>query len=190
MPIPASSILPTVEDLKERLNVTSTTHDDELQDMLDAAAELVALHVGPLDSTSVTETHYGASGKHPLVLGRAPVLEVTSLTNVNGSTWTADDYTFEGASGLLRLAYAGGYARWSGDVTVTYTVGRESLPGPIREAVLIVAADMWSTQRGNAPSALPVADDLGLPASPNALPAIPPRAFSLLQPYLLGPSVA
>lgn len=187
MPVPASSILPTLADFKARASVVSSANDDELQDLLDAAVEIVEQRVGLLDAVTVTETHYDVSGKNPIVLRRTPALEVTALTNVNGSTWATSDVTLTD-SGLLRLAYNGGYASWSGDVTVTYTAGRDSLPRPIFEAILIVAGRLLETQRGNQPSARrPEPDELGF--DPNGLPLLPPRALELLQPYLLGPTI-
>lgn len=191
MPIPAGSILPLLSDLKEHLDIQRSVHDAELQGMLDAAVELVEGYVGPLDGVTTTETHYAVSRSLPLVLRRSPVLSVASVTDSYGNAYSGSDWTLDGPAGLLHLSRTGGaFGHWSGDVTVTYTAGRATLPTSVRMAILIVAADLWSTQRGNAPSALPVPDEAGSSTGPNALPAVPPRAYSLMQPYLLGPSVA
>lgn len=184
MPIPASSVLPTVDDLKAHVNILTTTHDAELQDMLDAAVEVVEGYVGPLDGGSVTETHYAPARGLPIVLRQVPVVAVTSVSSSVGTTYTSSDYVLDGAAGLLRAPYG-----WAGDVTVAYTTGRTSLPASIRLAILIVAAHLWETQMGggNAVPPYPGADvDGAVPAGF----AVPNRAMELLRPYLRGPAVA
>jgi hypothetical protein len=42
--------LPTLTDLRAQTNITSTADDDELQDHLDAAVDVVTGIVGPIDS--------------------------------------------------------------------------------------------------------------------------------------------
>ena len=195
MPVPASSILPTLDELKTHVNITSTTHDDELQDMLDAAAEVVAHYVGPLDSETVTEIHYDSRRMVSLLLRNHPVLSVTSITDGNGVVLDADTYTVDTGTGIVRFTgyTSTPYFLWwgdRGDLTVGYEKGRSTLPAAVRLAVLIVAARLWETQRGTAPSALPVTDEAGFPTDPGSLPLLPPRARELLAPYLLGPVIA
>jgi hypothetical protein len=61
----------------------------------------------------------------------------------------------------------------------------------IREAILIIAAHLWETQRGTSPSALSLQGaDIGDAVSPGLGYAIPNRARELLEPYALGPVVA
>lgn len=197
MPIPASSVAPTLDELKAHLNITSATHDDELLSILDAAVEVVEGYVGPLDGQTVTERYYNRNPALPLLLRQYPVQAVTSISDVDGNVFEADSYTVDLDTGRVWLArWGGGLRSWSFwgpgvglDVTVTYTTGRTSLPASIRLAILIVAARLWETQRGNAPSALPVSDDpSGL--DPGGLPLLPPRAQELLRQYLRGPVVA
>jgi hypothetical protein len=185
VPIPAGSILPTLADLKAHLNITSTTHDVELQTMLEAAAEVVVGYVGPLDGTQVTETHYEVRRGLPLVLRRYPVLSVASVTDSHGKTYAASEHTTDGASGLLRL----NNGTWAGDITVTYTAGRAVLPAAVGLAVLVITAHLWETQRGNTPSALPTNPDEAT-FDPGRGFAVPNRALELLRPYLTGVTVA
>lgn len=180
--VSAGTIVPALGDLKEHLNITSATHDVELQHMLDAAVQVVEGYVGRLNERSVTETHRNGSGGGPLVLRESPVVSVLSVASADGTTYAAADYDLDGPAGMLHVA--GGYGRWPRGVTVTYLAGRSELPAAIRLAVLIVAGRLWETQRGNAPSALPVSDD-GFTADPGGLPLLPPRARELLRPYLL-----
>ena len=190
MPIPSGSVLPLLDELKTHVNITSDTHDDELQDLLDAAVGVVEGYVGPLDSRTVVETHRTLNTASPLVLRQAPAIDVTSVTAGDGTLYALTDYDLDTEAGLLHLAYEGSYGRWYGQATVTYSAGRTDLPAAIRTAILIVASRLWETQRGNAPSALPISDNEGFNADPAGLPLLPPRARELLRPYLLGPSVA
>lgn len=192
MPIPAGSILPTLADLKAHANITTSTHDTELQQMLDAAVALVARHVGPLDSETVTDEAL-SGGSSQLVLSRYPVLAITSAFYSDGTAITADDLEVDTASGVVSWGYgtAGRFSAGTRNVRVTYTVGRTSLPAPIWLAILITAADLWSTQMGGGSAVPPYPGaEVDGGVSGNGLPALPPRALSLIEPYLLAPVVA
>lgn len=189
MPVPGSSILPTLDDLKQHINEASATNDAELQDFLDTAAELVARYVGPLDAETVTEKHrYPTRG--PLVLRRTPVLSVTSVTDFDDTAMAASDYDLDGDAGLLYLAYGGAYSSWhTAGVTVVYEAGRTALPDPIRTAIFEVVRDMISgTQTGA--GAREYGQDLEGPGFTSGRPVLPPYVLGLLEPYLLGPVVA
>ena len=173
--------LPTLTDLRAQTNITSTADDDELQDMLDAAVDVVTGIVGPIDTpASVTETHYNVQSD-VLVLKRMPVGSLVSVASRYGAVTTPltlTDYELDPDTGLLRTV-AG--ARFYGTYTVTYTSGRADLPAAIRLAVLVIAEHLWETQRGAAPVG-PLADDDTF-ATPGLGYAIPNRALELLAPY-------
>ena len=173
--------LPTLTDLRAQTNITTSADDEELQDHLDAAVDVVSGIVGPIDSpASVTETHYNASSD-VLVLRRMPVGSLVSVSSRYGAVTTPlllSDYELDADTGLVRLA-AG--TRFCGTYTVTYTSGRVDLPAAIRLAVLIIAEHLWSTQRGAAPVGPLATDDTF--ATPGAGYAIPNRALELLAPY-------
>jgi hypothetical protein len=164
---------PSLDDLKAHLNITDSDNDDELLGMLDAATDVTESIVGPLAGGTVTETHYGLSSD-VLVLRQVPV---AALVSVSGRLWP------DGALGTLRLV--SGY-RFAGDVTVTYTTGREA-PAAVRLAVLIIAAHLWETQRGSAPVG-PLSTDDGTVSGLGF--AIPNRARELLAPFAYGPRVS
>jgi len=173
--------LPTVADLKTHLDITSTKNDDELQDHLDSAVEMVEGIVGPIgEPTTVTETHYNVSSD-VLVLRRMPVAALTSVSSRYGATTTPltlGDYELDPATGLVRVANGYGFY---GTYTVSYTAGRAAMPASIWMACLIIAAHLWETQRGAAPAG-PLATDDSF-ASPGLGFAIPNRALELLAPY-------
>lgn len=182
--------LPNLTDLKAHANSTDAADDAELQDMLDAAVGIVAGIVGPLVSETVTETHYGATSPL-LVLRKAPVTELLSLSiqrpGGTVSTYLVDDYLLDGELGVVRSAT--GWV-FSGDVTVSYTAGRADIPAPVSLAILVVAAHLWETQRGIAPTPLQLQQpDVGEAFAPGIGYAIPNRARELLAPYIM-PSIA
>ena len=178
---------PSLDDLKAHLNITDSDNDDELLGMLDAAVDVAESIVGPLAGDTVTETHYGLSSD-VLVLRQVPV---AALVSVSGRLWPGaavtsyllSDYELDGALGTLRLV--SGY-RFAGDVTVTYTTGRET-PAAVWLAVLIIAAHLWETQRGAAPVG-PLSTDDGTVSGLGF--AIPNRARELLAPFAYGPRVS
>ena len=182
---------PTLIDLKAHLNIDVgyTTDDGELTDMLDAAINVVENIVGPLASESITEIHYATSG--PMVVTRrAPLLDVTAINArwYAGMDWVAQDvtgYEVDTTTGAIRQA--NGYL-FCGDVQVTYDVGYVDVPAAVRLATLVIAANLWETQRGAMPLPANSTDD-DYAANVGFAPAIPNRAKTLLEPFALGPMV-
>jgi hypothetical protein len=73
---------------------------------------------------------------------------------------------------------------------VTYTAGYDDLPADVSGAIVLIAAHLWETQRGSAPSALALQDPNGFdPSTPGLGFAIPNRAKELLAAYI-RPAVA
>jgi hypothetical protein len=178
--------LPTVADLKVHLNVpaAATADDAEMADALDAAVEIVADIVGPLESTTVTEIHRGLHS-NVLVLRRMPAASITTVSIRSGVTSTAQtlsDYELDPATGIVRNVYGGGFF---GDYVIEYESGSAVLPASVRLAVLIVAAHLWETQR------MPLQNDsqpAGFGGGEVPMPtsrgyALPNRALELLRPY-------
>lgn len=173
--------LPTVADLKKHINIPAdvTADDAELGEVLDAAVELVASMVGPLESGAVTEVHRGVDSRL-LVLRQMPATSLTSvsLRYATGETsaLTLSDFDLDTEAGIVRLVSGGWLA---GTYVVVYDAGRATLPASVRLAVLIVAAHLWETQR------VPGVNRFGSPDEPSVSRgyAIPNRAAELLAPY-------
>ena len=180
--------LPNLTDFDAHLS--GGGDDTEKDDTLDAAVDIVEGIVGPLQVAAVTEIHRGISSSL-LVLRQAPVVALSSIASGYGSVFTAltvSDYDLDADAGVVRAVNGG---RFRGDFQVTYTVGRSDVPVAIREAILIIAAHLWETQRGVAPSALSLQGaDVADTFSPGLGYAVPNRARELLAPYALGPVVA
>ena len=158
--------------------------------MLDAAVDVVEGIIGPLTAKSVTETHRNVSSD-VLVLRRMPVVDLVSVSMGSGSLVSSlpvDDFDLDADTGLLRRADGG----WlSGSFTVTYSVGRPTVPAAVRLAILVIAGHLFETQRMpgfQSADSLPAGFG-GLDGVPDArLPglgyAIPNRAQELLTPYI------
>lgn len=177
--------LPDATDLKTHLNMTGSTHDTELGEILDAALDLVANIVGPLAPETVTEVHRGVwSGV--LILRTVPAAALVAVSARYGTTTTAltlTDYELDTETGIVRDVNGGGFA---GDYVIEFTAGYADLPAAVRLAILIIAAHLWETQRGAAQS--PVAQQQAEYDQPAPLGlgfAIPARAQALLEPYRL-----
>lgn len=169
-------------DLKTHLNITGSSNDGELQDMLDAAEEWVAEQTGvPLAGGSLTFSVYASDGV--LVLPTTTAVAVVSVTGPDGLAAAVDTRRTNLPSGIVtvRSPLCGTYA-------VTVTAPTAPLAGLVL-STLIIAAHLWETQRGTAPSALSLqGTDLDAPI-PGFGYAIPNRARELLLPHL-PPAVA
>lgn len=178
----ASTEFISLTEVKAHANVpaTATAHNDELNLFRGAAEEAVQGIIGPVLHRTVTESVHASRGV--VLLRYSPVVSVTSLT----ASGTAVTYTLDVAAGVLRDVNT------YGKLDVTYVAGRTVVPDSVRVAGLIIAAHLWETQKGNAPSsggALPDTGEDGFPGFGMAY-SIPNRARDLLMPYALPPAVA
>lgn len=173
------AVFATLEQLKRHLNKTSSADDDELQDVLDAATEVVESLTGmAFGAEPVTERVTIARGV--AVLSRRPVIGPVS---VDGSPVGED--SIDRPAGLVYDLHT--YYRRSAEAT--YTAGNGVVPASVMLACLIIAGHLWDTQRGTTLSPLSQQDlDTGQ-GFVGAGFAIPNRAKELLEPYLASPAV-
>lgn len=180
------SVVPLTE-LKPHLNLLRSGDDAELQRKLDAAEGHVADLCGPVVAATETRTVTAhLSGDH-LVLPMIRLVAVTTVRDPDGQTVTLSPGAVNLLSGIVGVPYRRPGA-WAADVQV----GRP-LPPAVREAILIVAAHLWETQRSSSGgSGRPPGmggDDGDGPRVPLGV-LIPRRAEMLLQPHLLPPVIA
>ena len=187
------SALVTLTDLKASLNITRTTDDAELQTFLNAALAAVQKLVGPLTQQSVTEEI--DEHTYRIVLTYTPAVSVQS---VSIQPWMGaapiDDtaaWRLNTMTGVLRRQVASGslpfYGRGS-IFTITYTVGRSDVPDDVNRAILMLAGELWRSQRGA--SSTPVAGETPLPTYVGAGGFLSPDVMEMLLPYLVPPGVA
>lgn len=156
-----------LQRVKDHLNLKTSTHDGELQGILNGAESLLASKVGPLVATSTTSRVDG--GDVVLALPVTPVLELTSVTPVGGTALTLSDLVVS-AGGLVEWVTGGRFA--DRRYVVVYDAGRDRLPYRLEQAVLELVRHLWDTQRG--PTRRP-----GAPASDGAANTVPGAAYAL-----------
>lgn len=190
----APPLILSLADAKTHLNISSTTHDEELRGWLEAVTGVIEQFVGPVVRRTVVEDHdylpvYGA---RMLVLRSTPVIALTSALAVldGGTDYAVADLDVDGRTGIVRRLDGGAL---SGPLRVTYVAGRPVIPANITSAAKIILAHLWRTQYGGS-RALPAVgggDDYAVTEPiPGFGYAIPNRALQLLEPQRLPPGVA
>lgn len=168
----------TLPELRAHLNLdpTDTGNDDELWFMLTAAGATVEQRVGAMEVRTV-QSRVTVGGYPTVRLPQEPIISVTSVTNAaTGVAVPAPN--LDTLTGSLTWApmIPGGY-------DVTYVVGREPVPPDLMLATLIVARQLWDTQRNAAPLGFTsmAGQEIQIPMGF----AIPRRAAELMAPHRL-----
>jgi len=136
----------SLADAKAQLNIETSHEDDEIRDYISAVTWVVERHISRATyRRSITEEYVIEPGGL-LVLNWPPVVQIESMSAVNGS------YTWDPAS--LHCSPSGVVTSpWGrtpeGHVAVTYTAGEALVPYNIQMAARIVLQSAWQTQRGS-----------------------------------------
>lgn len=161
------------DELREHLNLDASEpgDNDELWSMLLAATGLVESFVGAMVSRTVTDTVRSSS--LPLLLPQSPVMAVESVARLAAS----DGPSLAGAG----TVYPSGYNDITPRYQVTYTIGRDPIPEDLKLATLIVARQLYDTQRSGAAVAFTnmVGQETQIPMGF----AVPRRAAELMAPH-------
>lgn len=165
-----------------RLPVDATEHDDDLRQFIAAAGIAVEDHAGTklVRRTITGERHRRVTGA--LVLGRTPLVSLTSVASIDGTTtWQVDDLDVDTETGIVE-AVSGPSLR--GRLTVTYVTGRRVIPANYLLATRIITEHLWQTMRpfAGVASLPPGAFEDSLDARSGGLVgfAIPNRALELI----------
>jgi hypothetical protein len=173
----------TAAELKTHLNKTSTADDAELAGFVSAACQMIVDRIGqvsPVDAQDIVDV---CGLRRTIVLQERPATAVTSVMLADGTAVPAADlenhvagWVFTPGAGLLR--HTGYWPRQQ--VTVTYTAGRDPLPGNIRLAALELAGHLWKQSQLNSGGRRPpvIGDDQVI--IPGAAYALPIRVRELL----------
>lgn len=169
--------LVTRAEVKTHLNIPSnvTTDDDELDDFIDVASDLVE---GYADRkfTSMTGTSYFDGGGDLFVLPTAPVASVVSVA-VSGVTLASTTYGVDLANGVVHTDTAT-YADTQ-NVTIVYTAGSATIPNLVKHATKEAVRHLWETQRGTGRGRNPRGGD---DYTAGASFSLPRRVMELLDP--------
>ncbi|HEY9417813.1 MAG TPA: phage head-tail connector protein [Pseudonocardia sp.] len=145
-----SPSLLSLADAKAHLNITTTTHDDELREYLEACTKVVESYVGPIVRRTHTRRVSGYRCAIPL-----PHTQVTAVTNITvisdgTSPITLSDLSINTAAGIVSLKSGGSFPY--GDMDWTYTVGRSYVESNWTLAAKLILQTRWQQKLGNLPS--------------------------------------
>ena len=182
----------TLAEAKAALGETSSANDAELVSFIDAACQAVDRDFGPIGPQQRTEWLDG--GDSTIVLQRAPVASVTSVTEYAATTpqiltqqeidsGTFDDYGYRinTTTGILTRTNSNGGTVWfATKVKVVYTAGYSTIPDDAKRGTLELIRHLWETQRGKLVAA-PGYDDT--PVQLGATYSLPNRVAELLLPF-------
>lgn len=187
----------TLADAKRHLVVTETTHDAVIQDLINAAVGVIEGLIGPITPKTYTETYSG--GGYTIVLRHTPVVSVSSVTE----NWGTINYTLTNqpvgqatdAYGYdIENPYSGTLARRTvgsfpfqffpgeGNVAVTYTAGRTSVPPDVKLALIRQLRLLWADYQSGRTT--------GKQSQQGPLPMVDPYIADLLGPHMLVPGIA
>lgn len=170
-------------ELRAEINTPAANRadDEELWRSLLAATNTVESRCGAMEPHEVTSSVATTDGR--LLLPEWPVMSVATIDGV------AVDPNRVSPGGLVWGTYCS-YSSYVLPVrrTVVYQVGRDPVPDALRQATLIIGAQLWESQRGPVGTA-PV-QFTGVNAASMGPPrgfALPNRALELMEPYMFSP---
>jgi len=130
----AENALITIAEIKDWLKLSGTGDDDFLQrainDWSDTIEKRLARVIKSAEHTD--ERHDG--GKRAVLLKNIPVTAISEIT-IDATEVSSDDYTYDGESGVIRMATGYAFDGGPGSVLVTYTGGYDTVPGDLVRAV-------------------------------------------------------
>ncbi len=171
----------SLTEAKRQLRLTATDRDDDLKLFIAAAGRAIEDHTNQtIVRRTVTEKHRGLCGT--LILNRAPVVSITSVTSADGaSTWDTANLDVDPDTGIVRVLSGPGLY---GDLDVVYVPGMRVVPANYLLAARIVMEHLWQTMRPFSAASIPVPgaleDSLDSRAGGLVGFAIPNRALELL----------
>ncbi|MEW2250395.1 Ig-like domain-containing protein [Streptomyces sp. NPDC006975] len=178
----ASIAIVSLARTKAQLNIpaSDTSQDDELRGFINGASLAVERQLGTVVARRSFTERCRADAYGQVLLSHVPVLAVTSVQSVDGtSTWTADGLSVDSETGIVT-----GVPALRGTVDVVSTAGLRIVPEDYQLATLIIIQHLWETQRGRA-GAVPGGSDEPEYFSGRGF-AIPRRAVELLDTTLPG----
>lgn len=165
----APPYLVSLASAKQQLNITNTTDDEELRQVIEAATAAVERHLdmAVVRRTVVEHRDFGNPSPclEPGVLQRftvtkKPVLSLTSVVSEDGTTtWDVSGMKATDA-GVVKVLT--GAVVW-GPVVLTYEAGMQVIPAHYLEAAESIIQHIWQNQRGTQGAPRPgVMDTSGL----------------------------
>lgn len=139
----------TLQEFRDELNLDASddVSDEELWSKLIAAVGMVEDRVGPMRPR--TQTSRVVVSGSVVLLPVHPVISVTSITDDLDVAVSLEELWLDASDGTLTSAVPGTWPlSVPGVYTVEYVVGRDPVPDVLADAVLVVARQLWESQRG------------------------------------------
>lgn len=146
----AANALITLAEIKRWLKLSGedTSRDDFLQEAINEWSDTIATRLGRVIKSQEHEDERHNGGKIAVLLKNTPVTEISEIT-VDGAALGSSDYTYDGASGIVRMVDGKAFGGGPGSVLATYTGGFETAPGDLKRAVKqIVALEYYLSGHG------------------------------------------
>lgn len=157
---PEVTALTTLERVKQELEIAGEAQDALLAAKIAEASSDIEAHLGRvLSRATLSEIFWGVSGLEYLILARAPIAAIESVTEDDVAV-DSDEYRLDAETGQLYRLDASGFAcawTWCKQITVVYRAGY-LLPGedgrdlpPALEAGAIALLGSYWASRGRDP---------------------------------------
>lgn len=172
--------LVSLRDVKDILNITTTTYDEELRAYIESATNAAEDHRDEIIAKRTVTYKNMFYGCTELVLPKRPVISLTSVVNVEtGLSYNTSGYNLNNSTGKLRALTGGSFI---GLLEFTYVAGYRVVPAPFSLAVRMIVQHLWETQRGpmGASRFAGGLDDAALMRFRSMDIFVPPRAQELL----------
>lgn len=150
-PVLERSII-SVADARQQLNMVSNASDEELRQVVSAATVAVENYLKRAIVRATRVDYRTVRTGQALCLAWTPVLSLTSVATVDGSSWNVADLFVDPNSGIVSTLNG---ASPSGRLAVTYVAGMAYIPPNYREAAEIIAQHLWDAKRGTKGSPFP-----------------------------------
>jgi hypothetical protein len=167
----------SLQRVKTHLNITASTHDGELQSVIDASEAAIAEKCGPLVSTATTARIRG--GCYGLVLPVIPAISLTSVTPADSTALTLADLYLDTEAGVVTYNSCAEFTARYYDVV--YNAGRTTCPADLQLAVLEMVRHLWGSQRS--PALYPGSSVTEGPVTPGSAYLMPYRVQELITPH-------
>lgn len=172
----------TVAELKTHLNKASAADDAELAGFVSAACQMIRDRIGHVSPVAAVDLSDGRRHRS-IVLTDHPVVSVTTVEVAGGEVIPpadpdtgTDGWELDSDAGFLRNTES-----WPpGTIRVTYTAGRDPLPGNIRLAALELAGHLWKQSQLNSGGGRPQITGDDQVIMPGLAYALPLRVRELL----------
>lgn len=139
----------TLEQAKAQLRIpdADTSQDAQLQGFVDGITHTVERYKGlVIVPRTITERQRCAGSVSQVLLAQTPVMSLTSIASVDGSsTWDVDAMDVDPDGGCLSVL-SGPPLR--GYLLFTYTAGMAEIPQDYQQGALVILQHVWETQRG------------------------------------------